>query len=664
MLRRVLSVLLALIVAVPPAGAASAISQLRSLAGSAPVGLVYDGAKPRYGALASSASLREAKDLLAYGTPSLDGGEIWPFHFKFKDGGEQIAQGAGLEGFVYAEREIARTKGTDQVIHHVQDYVRYLDTLLASVSWAEDAREYIRRLDDSISDPRQKYDALMAFVRDYTEQLQKSVKKADRAAWVRSARIYEFFPRAYNLEGKRASRGSWDALSEKDFFRDFRDQDLLDIQKRGFNTLWVMGIFPIGQRGQGGSAGGSPYSISDHEGIHKDLGSPESFRDFVARAHRLGLRVVIDFVPNHTSMDSKMLNEHPDFFVHRRAGQGEPPKGYFEHTDPGTGLKLWVRHGGYDSYGERAYWEDTTQVDYSNPALRRHMVGVVSRWVERYGVDGFRVDMAYQVTNAYFNRNWGGEMGGVPPRREFLEELITEVKARYPGTAFLAEGYDRFDDLSKAGFDLIYSKNNIGRAGGHTGWYDAMTSRDPGWIRESIRRQSFLDWQSGGMSQVTFIGNHDEPAPARALGPWMAGSTFLTLMMKGALLFYGSQEIGFDAAVPNEHKSIPFSVPVSVDWKNADPEITRFHNETFRYATAAHAALGETETIPLPLDGWPRWTGYLLKAKSPRSGGLRGLAVLANPNDHSVDYAFEYPELGVRRSGTLDAFGYTAIPFE
>ena len=663
MFRSVLSAVLSLFLAVPPSFAGSALQQLHSLAGASPVGLIYDGAAPRYGVLASSDEFREARDILAHGTTQLDGGEVWPFHFKFRDGGDVVAQGAGLEGFVYAEREISRTKGTEQVVHHVDDYVRYLNALLAPVSWADDARREIMRIDGSISDPRAKYDALMNFVRDYTEQLKKGIKKADRAAWVRSARIYEFFPRAYNLEGKRASRGAWDTLSnKKDFFNDFQDQDILDIKKRGFDTLWVMGIFPIGKRGQGGTAGGSPYSIGDHEGIHKDLGSPESFGDFVKRAHRLGMRVVIDFVPNHTSMDSKMLNENPEFFVHRSAGQGQPPHGYFEHTDPGTGNKLWVRHGGYDSYGSRAYWEDTTQVDYSNPQLRRHMIGVVSRWVERFNVDGFRVDMAYQVTNAYFNKNWAGEMGSAPPRREFLEELITEVKARYPGTAFLAEGYDRFDDLSKAGFDLIYSKNDIGRAGGHKGWYDAMTSRDPGWIRESIKRQAFLDWQDGGMSQVTFIGNHDEPAPATALGEWMAGSSFLTLMMKGATLFYGSQEIGFDAAVPHEHKSIPFSVPVSVDWSKADPDTTRFYDETFRYAQAAHAALGETETIPLPLEGYPRWVGYLLKSKSP--DGLRAIAVVANPNDHSVEYEFEVPELGIRRSGTLDAYGYSAIQID
>ncbi len=662
MFRHTLSVVLSLFLAVPPAIAGSALRQLHSLAGVSPAGLVYDGASHQYGKLSSAEALREAKNLLAHGTPQLDGGEIWPFHFKFRDGGDAMAQGAGLEGFVYAEREIARTKGTDQIVHHVDDYVRYLNALLAPVSWAEDARQEIQRIDGAISDPAAKYEALMTFVRDYTAQLKKGIKKADRAAWVRSARIYEFFPRAYNLEGKRESRGSWDAMSQKkDFFNDFRDQDILDIKKRGFNTLWVMGIFPIGKRGQGGTAGGSPYSIGDHEGIHKDLGSPESFGKFVAHAHRLGMRVIIDFVPNHTSMDSKMLKENPEFFVHRDAGQGETPYGYFDHTDPNTGKKLWVRHGGYDSYGSRAYWEDTTQVDYSNPQLRRHMIGVVSRWVERFNVDGFRVDMAYQVTNAYFNKNWAGEMGGPPPRREFLEELITEVKARYPGTAFLAEGYDRFDDQSKAGFDLIDSKNDIGRPGGHKGWYDSMTSRDPGRIREAIRRQAYLDWQDGGMSQVTFIGNHDEPAPARALGKWMAGSSFLTLMMKGATLFYGSQEIGFDAAVPHEHKSIPFSVPVKVDWENADPDTTRFYNEAFRYATAAHAALGETETIPLPLEGWPRWTGYLLKSKSPN--GLRALAVIANPTDHSVDVSFEIPELGISHSQTLEAYGYASVQF-
>ena len=83
------------------------------------------------------------------------------------------------------------------------------------------------------------------------------------------------------------------------FFPDFQAQDLRDIKSEGFDTLWVMGIFPIGKRNAFGTAGGSPYSVLDHEGVHPDLGTFEDFRAFVGRAHAAGLKVIIDFIPNH-----------------------------------------------------------------------------------------------------------------------------------------------------------------------------------------------------------------------------------------------------------------------------------------------------------------------------------------------------------------------------
>ena len=218
----------------------------------------------------------------------------------------------------------------------------------------------------------------------------------------------------------------------------------------------------------------------------------------------------------------------------------------------------WISHGGYDNNGSKDYWTDTAQVNYANPAMRRRMIGIVKDWVRLYGVDGFRVDMAYQVLNAYFGRNWGVRL----PRREFLEELITEVRTDYPGTGFIAEAYDGWDALSSSGFDLIYGKNNIGRPCGHHGWFDALASRDPGWIREAVRRAGFLHWQTGGADMMDFVGNHDEAGPQRTFGPWARGASFLTLMMPGSVLFYGSQEIGYDKPnLEKEPKSIPFSHP-------------------------------------------------------------------------------------------------------
>ena len=385
--------------------------------------------------------------------------------------------------------------------------------------------------------------------------------------------------------------------------------------------------------------------MADHETVHPDLGSEEEFAAFTARAHAAGLKVIIDFIPNHTSMDSRLLWDHPDFFIGGPApapNENPMPRGSFDHRAR-DGRTRWISHGGYDSYGSMAYWEDTAQVDYSNPETRAEMIRIVRSWVRRFGVDGFRVDMAYQVTNHYFSRNWRRPM----PGREFLEELITEVRADAPATGFIAEAYDRWDDLSKAGFDLIYGKNNIDRPGGHQGWYDALGSRDPGWIREAIRRAAYLRWQAGGSDALDFVGNHDEPAPERAFGPWRRGAAWLTLLMPGNLLFYGSQEVGFDRPTPAEPKSLPFSVPVQVDWKG-DPETARFYRETFSRAAALR---DEGDWEIRPLDGAAQgWAGYLLVSDR----GAKA-AVLANPSDRAVPVNFP------TYSAILPAFGYALV---
>ncbi len=604
--------------------------------------------------------LRATKQLLSEGPTD---GSIKPFHFRFSDGGSLTAQGSGLEGFVYAEDRIGRLRGRSELHGYLGDYFKYLEALLGSVSWAEDARARIREIQASAAGPMAQYAELMSFVGRYTESLRDKVAASDSARWAKTARIYEIFCRAYNLKGKREAEGGRpQSLQEKRFFADFREKDLRRIRAQGFDTIWVMGIFPIGKRGAMGSAGGSPYSIQDYESIHPDLGTSQEFKAFVSRAHRAGLRVIIDFVINHSSMDSKLLQEHPEFFIGRPAGEGPPPRGFFDIVDA-RGSRRWIRHGGYDSYGSLAFWEDTAQLDYSNPRLRRKMISIVEGWVRDYQVDGLRVDMAYQILNRYFQRNWKGDEVQMP-RREFLEELITEIKGKYPGTAFIAEGYDGWDELSRVGFDSIYGKNTMERPGGHVGWYDALTSRDPAHIRAAIERQAFLHWQEGGSGMLSFIGNHDEAAPLRAMGPWMEGASFLTLLLPGSLLFYGSQEIGFDAsnADPNVEgpKSIPFGRPVQVDWKNADPKISRFYRQTFSLAGELKRDAPAPRLEPIAAEG-KDWVGYWLRPSKP--GRLRAAAILANPSEREAEVRLEDPELGVQYQGSLPAFGYRLIRF-
>ncbi|MFA6003009.1 MAG: alpha-amylase family glycosyl hydrolase [Elusimicrobiota bacterium] len=600
--------------------------------------------------------LRQMRALLSLGTRKSDGSAIAPFVFRIPGRGQHPAPSAGLEGFIHAEERLRREHGRDAMLGNLAHYSRYLDDLLAAVPWTRDVRELLRHADHDAGTDAARYERLLDAARSYTDTLRCALSDLDAARWIRRARIYQLFPRAYNLAGRRTAYGRPPGR-EAPFFKNINAQDLADIKALGFDTIWPMGIFPIGQRNRSGTGGGSPYSIFDHAALEPELGSREDFRAFVALAHSLDMNVIIDFVPNHTSMDSALLKNHPEFFIHKQAPHprpAAPDPGWFEHRDPGTGRWLWVRHGGYGIFGRVDWWNDTAQLDYSQPGLRREMTSIVRGWVDEFGVDGFRVDMAYLDLNANFSRTWGARM----PETEFMDELLTAVKSAHPGTAFIAEGYDNWDELSACGFDLIYSKNNMDRPGGHIGWYDALQSRDPGWIRAALERAEYLHWQVGGADMLAFIGNHDEAAPARAFGPWLRGASLLTLLLPGSQLFYGSQEVGFDHPAGTEPKSIPFGVPVQVDWREAVPDITQFFHAAMYASRAIRSALDGPRLRVLRAAGSPDWVGYALFAP----GGSRPeLLVLANPTDHAAIVDFQDPSLGPGWIGSLPPFGYTVV---
>ncbi|MBI5881926.1 MAG: hypothetical protein HZB91_02345 [Elusimicrobia bacterium] len=642
--------------AAAPVGLASAKDSLSGTVGleeaDAALRGLFDGGLQFKGLSSSYDRLRELREVLGIG----GGRGILPFTFNVSGAGAVTAQNAGLEGFVYAEEKLSSQHGSANLRHHLKDYAGYLEALLSPVSWAGDARQDIKDIMSSEAGDEQKYDRLVAYTRDYTEGLRSQVASLDKARWIKEARVYEIFPRAFNLAGKRAASGSPPGQGGP-FFADFGAADLRDIKAQGFDTVWVMGIFPIGERNRSGTGGGSPYSIKDHEGIHPDLGTEDDFRGFIRRAHGEGLKVIIDFVPNHTSMDSKMLTAHPDYFIHKRAEGTSRPRGYFDHTDSATGDKYWIAHGGYESFGSIDFWIDTAQVNYASVGLRAEMTSVVLGWVRRFGVDGFRVDMAYLDLNANFSRAWRVSM----PRREFMEQLITSVKSAYPGTGFMAEAYDGWDSLSWCGFDLIYSKNNMGRAGGHHGWYDAVQSRDPGWIREALKRAEFLQWQTGGSAGLDFIGNHDEASPRRSFGAWERGAAALTMLMPGSLLFYGSQEIGFDKPIPSEPKSLPFGVPVQVDWRGGDQGLAAFYRDVFRKAGRLRERLPSASMKTLEPRGDLGWAGYALVAEGSKKAGA---LVLSNPTDRTVQVQARDARLGVDWSGTIEPLGWKVVELD
>ena len=603
--------------------------------------------------------------VLADGTIQPNGARVNPFvfHARPQAGGEILfkARNAGLEGFQWSKSEIEQSMGHGSLLHHADgDYFDYVERLLAPaahIPFVGEAMALLRSVRASAMDRTAKDGRLGWIVENLLARLRARLRGAAPSFWAKKARMYEIYSGVFNLPGWRQWRGRPAGATEK-LFKDFSAEDLARIKEDGFDAIWFMGVFPVGERGRHGA--GSLYSIRKYS-PNPELGSVEDFRAFSQRAKSAGLKVIIDFVPNHTSMDSEMLDQHPEWFIHREV-EGDPqhaPEGHFPYFSRAWNRWVWVSYAGYDSWGRKAYWLDVAQINVMQQGLRDFVVGMLQGWTDD-GADGFRVDMAYQVTDRYFTRNWGL----APLGKEFLRDVISRVRERRPDIGFIAETYDLRDELSAMGFDAVYNKNDMDKAAGQYGWYDAWMHQDLHSIREAIRNVSFLTSQEGSAAGTQFIGNHDEAAPQvqyddrgrpiSGLGKLWKAAAVLTLMIPGSLLFYGSQEIGFNRPDPNDFpKSISFKSREPIDWDGyaaAHPEYWPFFHGLLEQS---RQALQDGATIMKPLEpvgGGEPWVGFLLR--SELLSGPR-YAVLGNPTDRELRVRIDDARLKVHLETTL-----------
>jgi cyclomaltodextrinase len=195
-------------------------------------------------------------------------------------------------------------------------------------------------------------------------------------AWVRSAVIYEVFPRDFSPQGN---------------FEGVRAQ-LDRLKKLGVTALWIMPVHPIGREKRKGTLG-SPYAVRDYYAIDESCGTHADLKRLVAAAHERGLKVILDVVLNHTAWDC-VLMKRPGFYKHDKAGRIVPPV---------------------------PEWSDVAGLDYSNPGLRRYMREMLAWWVRQFDLDGFRCDVAFG------------------PPTDFWEQARAELDKIKPDLLMLAE---------------------------------------------------------------------------------------------------------------------------------------------------------------------------------------------------------------------------------
>ena len=176
--------------------------------------------------------------------------------------------------------------------------------------------------------------------------------------WSRNCFIYEVNIRQYTPEGT---------------FKAF-EKDLPRLKDLGVKILWIMPINPIGEVKRKGKLG-SYYSVKDYKGINPEFGNMDDFIHLVKSIHALGMKVIIDWVPNHTAFDNLLVKEHPEYYMLDEHGKMISP---------------------FD-------WTDVVGLDYSKKVTRDYMTETMKWWITQADIDGFRVDVALMLPVDYCN---------------------------------------------------------------------------------------------------------------------------------------------------------------------------------------------------------------------------------------------------------------------
>jgi len=317
---------------------------------------------------------------------------------------------------------------------------------------------------------------------------------------------------------------------------DIADAELDRLARMGFDWLWLLSVWQTGEAAQRISRSnpswrrefehtlpdlreediaGSGFAIKDYR-VHDSLGGDAALARLRARMRERGLRLMLDFVPNHMAPDHPWTDAHPDYFVHgSEADLARSPQNFVRLTTRNGPLLL--------AYGRDPYfdgWPDTLQLDYGNPALQAAMIGELERIAGQ--CDGVRCDMAMLVLPEVFERTWGIRA------EPFWPKAIETVRRTHPAFLFMAEVYwDMEWTLQQQGFDYAYDKR----------LYDRLHAQHARPVREHLCAD--MHYQDG---LARFLENHDEPRAASTFPPEVhAAAGVLTYLSPGLRFFHQGQ---------------------------------------------------------------------------------------------------------------------------
>ncbi|MBV9272432.1 MAG: alpha-amylase [Verrucomicrobia bacterium] len=294
---------------------------------------------------------------------------------------------------------------------------------------------------------------------------------------------------------------------------DVPDAELDRLARLGFDWVWFLSVWQTGPAGQRISRAnpewrkefqatlpdlqekdiaGSGFAIAGYT-VHAQLGGDAALARLRERLHARGLRLMLDFVPNHTALDHPWVKDHPEYYI------------------PGTEEDLvraphnYTRVAGQEgdlilAYGRDPYfpgWLDTFQLNYGNPAMQEAALGELVKVANQ--CEGLRCDMAMLLLPEIFQRTWGIQS------RPFWPRAIRQIREYFPGFCFMAEVYwDLESTLQQQGFDYTYDKK----------LYDCLRAGSARAVREHFQTHATDQNKS-----AHFLENHDESRAAAVFAP-------------------------------------------------------------------------------------------------------------------------------------------------
>eukprot|EP01125_Pyxidicula_operculata_P014837 TRINITY_DN4994_c0_g1_i1.p1 TRINITY_DN4994_c0_g1~~TRINITY_DN4994_c0_g1_i1.p1 ORF type:complete len:512 (+),score=87.70 TRINITY_DN4994_c0_g1_i1:405-1940(+) len=321
-------------------------------------------------------------------------------------------------------------------------------------------------------------------------------------------------------------------------------QEFSNLKNAGYDIVWLMGVWQLGAYGLNydqtnpsllayystvlpgytkADIIGSPYAVVDYT-CNSELGSDSDIASLRSKLNSMGLKLMLDFVPNHSAVDDPWTSTHIEYYV--RAPSKSPP------YDPSRYMSNGIAYG-WSGWGDS--WQDTAQYNYWNMNFRT----VITKNILKIASlsDYIRCDMAYLLLNDNINSIWSSQLsywGYSRPSTEFWSDAISYVKSQYPNVQFLGEVYSPWQQaLQNVGFDFTYDKT----------LYDHLSGYNLDDIRSYISNTPLSFHQKS----AHFVENHDEPRAAYHFGTNYKAdaAAIISMTLPGMRFYFMGQEDGY-----------------------------------------------------------------------------------------------------------------------